>query len=85
MVRIRMQHLGDRVLISENTDRKVIEIIHENVVKIKIYSIKCVHMYLLSDMCLSGCSCANHHCVSVGCDIRESADSRGNCKVERFL
>jgi ferredoxin, 2Fe-2S len=30
MVRIRMQHLGDRVLISENTDRKVIEIIHEN-------------------------------------------------------
>ena len=30
MVRIRMQHLGDRVLVSENTDRKVIEIIHEN-------------------------------------------------------
>lgn len=30
MVRIRMQHLGDRVLVSENTKRKVIEIIHEN-------------------------------------------------------
>lgn len=30
MVRIRMQHLGDQVLVSENTDRKVIEIIHEN-------------------------------------------------------
>lgn len=30
MVRIRMQHLEDRVLVSENTDRKVIEIIHEN-------------------------------------------------------
>jgi 2Fe-2S ferredoxin len=25
-----MQHLGDQVLVSENTDRKVIEIIHEN-------------------------------------------------------
>lgn len=30
MVRIRVQHMGDRVLVSENTDRKVIEIIHEN-------------------------------------------------------
>ena len=30
MVRIRVQHLEDRVLVSENTDRKVIEIIHEN-------------------------------------------------------
>lgn len=30
MVRIRLQHLGNRVLVSENTDCKVIEIIHEN-------------------------------------------------------
>lgn len=30
MVRIRLQHLENRVLVSEITDRKVIEIIHEN-------------------------------------------------------
>jgi ferredoxin, 2Fe-2S len=30
MVRIRLQHLENRVLVSENTNRKVIEIIHEN-------------------------------------------------------
>lgn len=30
MVRIRLQHLDNRVLVSENTDCKVIEIIHEN-------------------------------------------------------
>lgn len=30
MVRIRMQHLENRVIVSENTDCKVIEIIHEN-------------------------------------------------------
>jgi len=30
MVRIRLQHLGNRVLVSETTDCKVIEIIHEN-------------------------------------------------------
>lgn len=30
MVRIRLQHLGDRVLVSETSDCKVIEIIHEN-------------------------------------------------------
>jgi 2Fe-2S ferredoxin len=30
MVRIRLQHLENRVLVSENANRKVIEIIHEN-------------------------------------------------------